>query len=102
MGGNSGAGSYNQIGVFKAEIVNNFVKDNGVNTVIEFGFGDGQQLTRAKYPHYIGVDVSKTIYEKTKKRFADDPSKEFRLYDGDIVPGELCLSDLRLQNEQPW
>ena len=49
MGGNSGAGSYNQIGVFKAEIVNNFVKANGVRTVVEFGFGDGQQLTRAEY-----------------------------------------------------
>jgi hypothetical protein len=49
MGGNSGAGSYNQIGVFKAEIVNSFVKANGVRTVVEFGFGDGQQLTRAEY-----------------------------------------------------
>lgn len=53
MGGNSGAGSYNQIGVFKAEIVNNFVKANGVRTVVEFGFGDGQQLTRAEYVFFL-------------------------------------------------
>ena len=86
-GGNSGAGSYNQIGVFKAEIMNKFVADNNVDTVVEFGFGDGQQLTRAKYPHYIGLDVSKTIHAKTSKRFADDPTKEFRLYDGNVVPG---------------
>lgn len=95
MGGNSGAGSYNQIGVFKALIMNKFVADNDVHTVIEFGFGDGQQLTRAQYPHYIGVDVSKTIYEKTSARFASDPTKEFRLYDGHVVPGlsgDLTLS----------
>eukprot|EP00041_Stephanoeca_diplocostata_P011595 m.191800 g.191800 ORF g.191800 m.191800 type:complete len:349 (-) comp18601_c0_seq1:669-1715(-) len=87
MGGNSGAGSYNQIGVFKAQIMNGFVKDNDVKVVIEFGFGDGQQLTRAEYPRYIGVDVSKTILKKTSERFASDPTKEFRLYDGHPVPG---------------
>lgn len=95
MGGNSGAGSYNQIGVFKAEIMNDFVKENKVKTVIEFGFGDGQQLTRATYPHYIGLDVSKTIHAKTSKRFEGDSTKEFRLYDGDVIPGlkeDLTLS----------
>lgn len=94
MGGNSGAGSYNKIGVFKAEVVNNFVKDNDVKVVMEFGFGDGQQLTRAKYPYYIGLDVSKTIFEKTSERFKDDRAKEFRLYDGHTVDG--LESDLTL------
>ena len=49
MGGNSGAGSYNKIGVFKAKIVNDFVADNGIGHMIEFGFGDGQQLTRVRW-----------------------------------------------------
>lgn len=87
MGGNSGAGSYNQIGVFKAKIVNQFVADNHIEHMIEFGFGDGQQLSRAKYPRYTGLDVSETIFKKTSKRFENDPTKTFRLYDGNIVPG---------------
>eukprot|EP00040_Diaphanoeca_grandis_P013841 m.69943 g.69943 ORF g.69943 m.69943 type:complete len:354 (+) comp24161_c0_seq1:358-1419(+) len=94
MGGNSGAGSYNFIGQFKAEIVNGFVQDNNVQTVIEFGFGDGQQLSKAQYPKYIGLDVSETIMEKTSKRFEGDPAKEFRLYDGHSVPG--LIGDLTL------
>lgn len=48
MGGNSGAGSYNKIAAFKAEIVNAFVVSNGVQHVFELGFGDGQQLSMAK------------------------------------------------------
>ena len=95
MGGNSGAGSYNKIGVFKAKIMNNFVGDNNIQHVIEFGFGDGQQLTRAKYPRYTGLDVSETIMRKTSKRFEDDPTKHFQLYNGVTVPGltaDCCLS----------
>lgn len=58
MGGNSGAGSYNKIAIFKAKIMNQFVAENDIQHVIEFGFGDGAQLMRAKYPEYTGLDVS--------------------------------------------
>lgn len=96
MGGNSGAGSYNMIAAFKAKIMNQFVKDNNVKHVIEFGFGDGAQLTRAEYPRYTGLDVSKTIFEKTSAKFKDDSSKAFKLYDGTHIPddvkGDLTLS----------
>eukprot|EP00041_Stephanoeca_diplocostata_P011597 m.191838 g.191838 ORF g.191838 m.191838 type:complete len:88 (-) comp18601_c0_seq7:35-298(-) len=78
----------------QAQIMNGFVKDNDVKVVIEFGFGDGQQLTRAEYPRYIGVDVSKTILKKTSERFASDPTKEFRLYDGiAAIHGHLVGDD---------
>ena len=40
-----------------------------------------------RYPHYIGLDVSKTIHEKTSKRFKGDDTKEFRLYNGKPVIG---------------
>jgi len=49
MGGNSGAGSYNKIAAFKAEVVNAFVASNGIQHVFELGFGDGQQLSIAKF-----------------------------------------------------
>jgi hypothetical protein len=73
-GGNSGAGSHNRLAEFKAEVVNDFVARNGVHSVIEFGVGDGAQLSLARYPNYIGFDVSETVVELTRAKFVDDPS----------------------------
>src|SRR5678815_1312722 len=57
-GGNSGSGSYNRLARYKADVLNKFVEDNNISSVIEFGSGDGAQLKLASYPRYIGVDVS--------------------------------------------
>src|SRR5690554_228897 len=57
-GGTSGAGSYDHLAKFKAEFLNDFVTENDVKEVVEFGFGDGNQLLLANYPKYIGFDVS--------------------------------------------
>ncbi|MDR2523264.1 MAG: class I SAM-dependent methyltransferase [Synergistaceae bacterium] len=81
-GGNSGAGSYNKLAEFKAEIINNFVKENCVQTVIEFGCGDGNQLSLAHYQKYTGFDVSETAITLCKKRFKGDNTKTFRLLNG--------------------
>src|SRR5215207_6091130 len=43
-GGNSGAGSYNKLAEYKAEVLNDFVKRHNVESVIEYGCGDGNQL----------------------------------------------------------
>ncbi len=79
-GGNSGAGSYNALALFKAEILNKFVAENSIQSVIEFGTGDGNQLSLAKYPQYIGLDVSKTAVELCANKFKGDKSKSFYLY----------------------
>lgn len=78
-GGNSGAGSYNRLAEFKAEVINSFVKDNGLKTAIEFGCGDGNQLEYLNYESYIGYDVSEKAIEICLKRFRNDASKQFRL-----------------------
>jgi hypothetical protein len=80
-GGDSGAGSYNRLARFKADFLNRFVADNQVRSLIEFGCGDGAQLALADYPAYLGVDVSPTILERTRARFASDPAKRFVLAD---------------------
>lgn len=69
-GGHSGAGSYNRLAQFKADIINEYVKDRCIHSVIEFGSGDGSQLQLAKYPDYLGVDVSKTVVEMARRKFA--------------------------------
>ena len=62
-GGDSGAGSYGRLAIFKAEFVNSFVRDHGIRSVIEFGCGDGNQLSLAEYPSYFGLDVSRSAVE---------------------------------------
>ena len=55
--------------------------------MIEFGCGDGNQLSLAEYPSYIGLDVSRTAIGLCQRRFSGDPAKSFFLYDG------TCFTD---------
>lgn len=92
-GGNSGDGSYNQLAEFKAEVLNEFVLNNAISSLIEYGCGDGNQLGLAHYPNYIGFDVSPNAIERCISRFSGDGKKAFRLmsaYDGETA--ELTLS----------
>lgn len=79
-GENSGAGSYGKFAEFKAQIINSFVAKNDIQSVIEFGCGDGNQLSLATYPSYIGLDVSPTAIGLCRKKFHNDDSKSFFLY----------------------
>jgi SAM-dependent methyltransferase len=80
-GETSGHGSYGALGTAKAEFLNSFVRDHGVESVIEFGCGDGNQLSLANYARYVGLDVSRSAIRLCKQRFADEPTKSFFLYD---------------------
>jgi SAM-dependent methyltransferase len=77
-GGTSGAGSYAFLAEFKAEVLNAFVAEHRVRSVIEFGCGDGNQLRLAKYPSYLGFDVSRSAVARCRQLFAGDSSKSFR------------------------
>jgi len=57
-GGDSGRGSYGVLTEFKAEVLNDFVADFSAGSVVELGCGDGNQLSLAHYPSYLGLDVS--------------------------------------------
>ncbi len=92
-GGDSGPGSRNRLARFKAEIVNDFVAQNAVSTIIEYGCGDGRQLSLARYPQYLGFDVSPRAIELCRERFGGDGDKRFELvsdYAGERA--ELTLS----------
>lgn len=98
-GRTSGAGSYGDVARFKAEVLNDFVRANSVMDVIEFGCGDGHQLSLAEYPRYKGLDVSSTALRLCSERFRDDPTKSFYLYDprhtidnAGILRADLALS----------
>ncbi|MCQ6963213.1 hypothetical protein PV02_06575 [Methanolobus chelungpuianus] len=81
QGGNSGSGSYNKLALFKAEVLNDFCEKNNVISVIEYGCGDGNQLSLANYKLYIGLDVSKKAIGICQKKFQNDLTKSFFYYD---------------------
>lgn len=96
-GGNSGSGSYNNLANFKADIINNFVTNNQIKSIIDYGVGDGNQLKLidTKNVTYTGLDVSTIIISKCKEIFEHDNTKNFIHLDNVIdfdFKGELVLS----------
>lgn len=92
-GGNSGDGSYNKLAEFKAEVLNEFVRVNRITSVMEFGCGDGNQVSLSQYPKYVGFDISPDAISICMKLFAKDRTKTFKLmeaYAGETA--ELTLS----------
>lgn len=76
-GGDSGVGSYARFAEFKADVINEFLAKHNVQSIIEFGCGDGNQLTLAAYPTYIGFDVSKSAIQRCRELFVGDDRKTF-------------------------
>jgi SAM-dependent methyltransferase len=92
-GAGSGVGSYGVFAEFKASVLNEFVATHHVQTVIELGCGDGNQLGLANYQTYLGFDISSTVISKCRDLFASDEHKSFRLlseYNGERA--DLALS----------
>ncbi len=77
--GNSGCGSYGKNAEYKAGFINQFVSENKISKVIEFGCGDGNQLQQFHFLEYLGLDVSPTAIQKCNSIFQDDKSKQFWL-----------------------
>jgi trans-aconitate methyltransferase len=92
-GRNSGAGSYNKLAEFKAQVLNSFIMEKQIRTIIEFGCGDGNQLSLSEYPSYIGFDVSPEAISHCNNIFSNDKTKTFKLMDEYInETSELSLS----------
>jgi SAM-dependent methyltransferase len=93
-GGNSGSGSYGHLAEFNASILNQFIQEHAIGSVIEFGCGDGNQLTLARYPIYTGYDISPVAIQLCRARFANDTTKRFLLaseYSGETADLSLSL-----------
>lgn len=94
-GGTSGPGSYGRLAEFKAGVLNALVAAHAIRHVIELGSGDGSQLALARYPAYLGVDISPIALEACRARFAGDDSKSFLSLDQfrrDRPMADLALS----------
>lgn len=77
LGGDSGSGSGGKAAEYKAAVINKFVADHGIHSVIEFGCGDGRQLLLSAYEGYLGLDVSDNALDRCRELFSRDSSKRF-------------------------
>jgi hypothetical protein len=78
---NSGSGSYGRLSQFKAEVINNFVKENKINEILEFGCGDGNNLQFYNVENYHGVDISIEAIKICRAKYTGVEGKNFYTYD---------------------
>ncbi len=93
-GGDSGAGSRGRLAAYKAAVLNALIRDNAVGSAVEFGCGDGGQLSLLEVRDYEGVDVSETALARCRARFARQPGRRFRHAEAleGLAAAELGLS----------
>jgi len=96
-GDTSGSGSYGVLSDFKANIINEFVSKNNIETVIDFGCGDGNQLKKTNYKKYLGLDVADSSIKICNDLFKNDKTKSFIKYNPMVFfNNEFLLADLVL------
>ena len=78
------------------DIINNFIKENKIKSIVDYGVGDGNQLKLINTENlkYTGIDVSEFIISKCKEQFKNDKTKSFIHVDNidNKLKGELVLS----------
>lgn len=76
-GETSGEGSYGEFAIHKAEVINDFALRHDVKSAIEFGCGDGNQLSLFNFEHYTGFEISQAAVDICKNTYKNDSSKSF-------------------------
>tara|TARA_R110002126_G_scaffold291650_1_gene454847 strand:+ start:1712 stop:2308 length:597 start_codon:yes stop_codon:yes gene_type:complete len=75
--GNSGLGSYGKNCNYKAMVINKFLEESGIQSVLELGCGDGNQLSHINYKEYHGFDISDIAIELCNQKFKNKENYYF-------------------------
>lgn len=97
LGGDSGAGSYGAEAAYKTAFLNQCFAAQGIQSVIDFGCGDGNQLRHLVVPSYRGYDVSPAAIARCRSAYEGDSGKEFHTLDsyaGETADAALSLDVL--------
>jgi len=90
-GGDSGPGSYGESALYKADLINRVVRDYNIQSIIELGCGDGNQLGYLQVSQYIGLDISKVAIQRCIIRHGQDPTRSFIRYDQECFHDPLKI-----------
>lgn len=95
-GGNSGKGSYGVYKTYKSKVINKIIKEYKIQSVTDFGCGDGNQINDIKPPKYVGLDIAPSSVNICKKKYNLDTTKSFYVYDHTTYkktyPSEMSMS----------
>jgi SAM-dependent methyltransferase len=94
-GGNSGPGSYGESASYKAHVINQFIRERDIRSIVEFGCGDGNQLAAIDVEQYTGLDVSKNAIQRCIERHGGSPKRSFMWYDQNYFhnPQQIVSAD---------
>lgn len=98
-GGHSGSGSSGRLARYKAEVVNQFILKQQIQSIVELGCGDGQQLQLGQYPEYTGFDISPSAVQRCRKVFRQHPSLRFEVYEPETFIPAGHRADMSLSLE---
>ena len=87
--GDSGSGSYGYRAEHKAEVINKFIKENDIESIIDFGCGDGHQASLLEIGKYTGVDISKEAVKICQEKY---PENEYHVLGEKVGKAQLALS----------
>jgi hypothetical protein len=83
-GENSGDGSYGDLCFFKTNVLNEHIRKHNIQSIFDFGSGDGSQIENVITKNYVGVDISKKAVSLCRERYSSDSTKIF-YYVGDYT-----------------
>lgn len=91
-GGNSGAGSTGRLNSFKAEYLNSVIQKYQIQSILDFGCGQGAILDFIKIEEFLGYDISPSVVTTLKDKYRFDSKKFFTNILGELLPKDLVLS----------
>jgi hypothetical protein len=91
-GGNSGNGSYGFLAEYKKDFINQFIIENNIKSLLEYGCGDCNQLSMIKCDDIIGVDVSKTVINICQNLLPNSTFIDLTVQEFPKIKSDLLLS----------
>ena len=80
-GGHSGAGSYDANYSFKRDYINAVIRRFKIQSIIDFGCGDGSQIKQIDVAAYQGIDISSSVVNRCRKLYEHNSNFSFDVYD---------------------
>ena len=92
-GGNSGLGSYGSAAEYKTNVINDILTNLSIDSVIEYGCGDGNQIKNIKYKSYLGFDFGPAVQrcKDTYRQFQNLDFKNIDLYSEEVADLTISL-----------
>lgn len=90
-GGNSGDGSYGRLAEFKRGVIKEILSAHQIESVIDLGCGDGNQIKGIPCCNYQGFDVSVTAIRACKRIHPDKDFKLMEAYAGEKADMAMSL-----------